>query len=90
MKRLAIVALVLLAVLFLGIGCGGGAILRAGLEKGAGSALGVETKVSSATLHLLGGSVGISGLRIGNPPDFKTDRALSRSEERRVGKECRL
>ena len=45
-------------------------LAKAGLEKGAAYALGVETTVDSLSLSLIGGSLSISGLRIANPEGF--------------------
>ena len=53
-------------------------LAKAGLEKGATYALGVETRAEDLSLSLLGGSLRIDGLRVANPPGF-TDEELLRS-----------
>lgn len=73
-------ALMILLVAALGVVFGGGCLARAGLEKGATHALGVDARVGGATLSVLGGAMTVSNMRIANPPGFKSEKALDVSK----------
>jgi len=51
-------------------------IAKAGIEHGATYALGVDTRVDSVRLSLLGGKLGLTGLTVSNPEGFKTPHFL--------------
>lgn len=51
-------------------------MLRAGVEKGAGYVLQVPTEVGGGTLNLFTGNVGLSGIKIGNPPGYKSEHSI--------------
>lgn len=48
------------------------AIAKTAVERGATYALGVDTRVDSVSVNLLGGTVRMDGLTVGNPEGFKT------------------
>jgi hypothetical protein len=75
----ALAALVLLAVaVFFYLG----PLLGKAIERGAESALGVETSIDSVRPGLLSGRLELSGLRVANPPGFASPDFLSLREGR--------
>jgi hypothetical protein len=58
------------------------AAAKKGIESGASYALGVPTTLNSASVGILSGKLGLSGLRIANPPGFKADKFLSLGDGR--------
>ncbi|MFN0206506.1 MAG: AsmA family protein [Planctomycetota bacterium] len=76
MKKILIIISVLIILAFVGVMYFAGSIVRAGVEKGAQYVLQVDTKVGGGRLNILSGNVGLSGMSIGNPPGFKSDRAM--------------
>ncbi len=67
----------LIVILFVAIWLWGDAAARKGVEIGGTQALGVDTKLNSASIGWLGGSVAIRGLKIANPQGYKTDRLMA-------------
>jgi hypothetical protein len=65
-----LVLLVVVAVLYLD------RLVEVSIERGASSALGVETTLQSVRLGLLSGKAQISGLTVGNPSGFQTPHFL--------------
>ena len=51
-------------------------LVEAGLTKGASYALEVETSVDEVDLSLLGGTLAVSGMKIGNPEGFDTSHFM--------------
>jgi len=71
----AIVKLLVLLVVLVALAVGGAlfyldSIAKTAIEKGATYALGVPTSVDSVRIRLAGGSFGVSGLGVANPPGF--------------------
>jgi hypothetical protein len=79
LKILRIVAIVvLLLVLILSIvgKIYGGRLVKWGIEKAGSSALKVPVTLDKASLSILGGSLGLTNLSIGNPPEYKNKQFL--------------
>ena len=57
-------------------------IARTAIERGSTRALGVDTRVGSVSIGLLGGSFRLAGLEIANPPGFEDPRFLALGEAR--------
>jgi hypothetical protein len=57
-------------------------IARTAIERGAGYAFGVETRVGSVQLGLLSGRFGVGGIEVGNPQGFESPRFFSLQEGR--------
>ncbi len=77
MKRILIVVTLLMLVLVVGGWVAAPALLRAGIENGAASALRVEAHLGAASLAPFSGRVTLSGLWLGNPPGFRAPRSLA-------------
>ncbi|MBI3817976.1 MAG: AsmA family protein [Planctomycetes bacterium] len=75
-KKILIGIVLLIIIVFAGILFFGGSLLRAGVEKGTNYVLQVPTEVGGGTLNIFSGNVGLSGLKIGNPPGFKSEHAI--------------
>lgn len=76
LKRLGIAAVVIIAlaiVLVFSLD----AMIRKGVEAVGSHSLGVETELKGAHLSMLRSRLTLSGLRIANPEDFKTDTVFS-------------
>jgi uncharacterized protein involved in outer membrane biogenesis len=71
MKKLLIILLLLAGGAFAAIYFGIGGLIKAGVEKGGSTVLDTETKLESAHLNPLAGSLVLNGLSIANPPGFK-------------------
>jgi hypothetical protein len=67
----------LILVLIICIWFFGDYAVRKAVEFGGTSALGVETKLDSASIGWLSSSLTLSGLKIANPPHYKTDRLFA-------------
>jgi len=80
MKKILVITLVIIVILIIvafgGVLFFGGSLVRAGVEKGANYVLQVDTKVGGGRLNVVSGTVGLSGMSIGNPPGFKSERAM--------------
>jgi len=76
-KRLVVLAVVLLVVLVLAVWLGGNQAARKGIEVGGKAALGVDTQVKAVHIGFLSSSVGLQGFQIGNPEGYKTDRLMA-------------
>lgn len=68
--------MLLFVLAFFGLMFFAGSLLRAGVETGGTYVLNVETKVGGGKLNILTGNVGLSGIRVANPPGFKSDRCI--------------
>ena len=77
LKRIVIVAVVLLVVGVVAVWLGANYAAKKGVEVGGTAALGVETGVRSVSIGWLSSSVGINGLKVASPPGYQTDRLLS-------------
>lgn len=73
MKKLLIILLLLAGGAFAAIYFGIGGLIKTGVEKGGKWALDTETKLDSAHVNPLAGSLSLNGLSIANPPGFKQD-----------------
>jgi hypothetical protein len=51
-------------------------IAKKAIEYGGSEALGVSTTLADISISLLGGKASLSGLKVANPPGFKTDKFL--------------
>jgi hypothetical protein len=76
-KRLVLLVLVLLAVLFGGVALLLDRGVAAAVEKGASHALGVPTTVDSVSIRPFRGSAGIDGLSVANPAGFSEQPCLA-------------
>ena len=76
-KRILLVLIVLIVLGGLGIYFYAGALAEKGIEIGGKTALGVDTEVDSVSIGFFSSSVGINGLRIGNPEGYKTKQLMS-------------
>jgi hypothetical protein len=76
-KRLLLLAILLVVLLCVGVVFFGGSMVRVGVEKGAAFYLDVPVSVGSGSLNPLTGYVGLSDLQIGNPPGFKSKNAFT-------------
>jgi hypothetical protein len=74
------IALLIIAVLILSMFVNSAA--KKGIETGASYALGVPTTLQSASVGILSGKLGLSGLRVANPAGFKADRFFSLGDGR--------
>ena len=83
MKKLLILVL-LLIVLLIGVAVGLFVYLdsavKIAVEKGGTYAMGVDTTLSSASVGVLSGKLGLKDLRIANPQGYKTDRFFGLGE----------
>lgn len=70
-RKLVLIALLLVIVAVAGVMMFAGSLVRAGVEKGGTYALGVDTKLESASVSPVAGNVGLKGLQIANPSGFK-------------------
>ncbi len=70
---LVILAVVLVAALFFYVD----SLAKTAIERGGTHALGVETTLSSADVGIMGGTFGLAGLNVANPPDFDGERFLA-------------
>jgi hypothetical protein len=77
MKRALIVIAVLVVVLVVAVVVSIGKIARAAVERGGTYALGVPTKLDSASVHPFDGNFGLSKLTIENPPGFNSPHFLA-------------
>jgi len=77
MKKLLLLLVGLLVLAGGGVFLFGGSLLRTGVEKGGTYAFGTETKLSSASLSILGGKIGLRGFHVANPEGFRSDRAIA-------------
>ncbi|MCB9867583.1 MAG: hypothetical protein H6816_13240 [Phycisphaerales bacterium] len=75
---IVLIPVVLVIVLFVYID----AIAKAGVERGATYALGVNTTLDSMSVGVLRGRVAMEGLDVANPPGFNSDRFLRLGEGR--------
>jgi len=71
---LAVVILVVVAVVIVAVAID--SIAEAGLEKGAGYAMGVETQAQDVSLSLAGGRLTIGCLNVSNPEGFATQHLM--------------
>jgi hypothetical protein len=76
LKRLIVMALIVVAVLAFAIWRGASYVAKKAIEAGGTAVLKAETKVGSVSIGFLTSSVNIYGLRIANPEGYKTDRLL--------------
>lgn len=77
LKRVALVVVILLVVLVVAVWLGGNAMARKGVEVGASKALGVPTTLDGVSIGWLTSSVGIRGLKVGNPEGYSADRLIA-------------
>lgn len=71
LAKLALAALLLVALAVGGLVLGLDAAVRAAVEKGGSHALGVPTRLESASLSPFDGELTLEGLEIANPPGFE-------------------
>jgi hypothetical protein len=79
LKILRIAAIVLLVVILVVSIAGklyGGRLIKWGVEKAGSSALKVPVELESANLSVLGGSLSLKNLSIGNPPEYQHKQFL--------------
>jgi len=72
----ALVILVLIILIFAIVHLFGDRALKAGIETAATKTLNVDVKLDDISFSLLGGSVDMQGLVVGNPPDYKHENLL--------------
>jgi hypothetical protein len=53
------------------------AVAKAAIERGGSAAFGVETKLESADIGLLGGGIGLAGLEIANPAGYRGPHSIT-------------
>jgi hypothetical protein len=70
-RKLLLIALLLVIVAIGGVMLFAGSLVRAGVERGGKYALGVDTKLDSASVSPMSGHLGLHGLEIANPSGFK-------------------
>jgi len=78
--RLVLVLVVLLIAGFLAALFYIDSIAKAAVERGGTYALGVDTKLKSADVHVFGGEFTLSGLRVANPQGYEADHFLRLGE----------
>jgi len=74
--KVIVVIVVVLALLVAAIQLFGGAAVKVGVEKAGSKAMQVPVEVDDISFSLLGGTVNIRGLIVGNPPDYKIKNLL--------------
>ncbi len=67
----------LLVVLLVAVGVFGGSLVKKAVQVAGTSALKVPVAVSGADLSVLGGTVGLQGLQIDNPPGYQHEKLLT-------------
>ena len=80
MKKLGclfIVLIVFAVLLVVGAGIAGGALVKAAVETGGPMFLKVPVTLDDASLGILSGSVGMTNLKVGNPPGFTQEPAFT-------------
>jgi hypothetical protein len=80
MKKLLKIVVVLVVLVVIAIGAGFyfiDAIAKSAVERGGEYALGVPTTLKSADVGVLSGEFSMDGLKVANPPDFKTSHFLT-------------
>lgn len=73
MKKLlliGVIVLVVVVVIAIVVVLNLGKLVETGVERGGSMVLGVETELEGASVSLLGGTVGLDGLRLGSPEGF--------------------
>ena len=76
-KRLLLVIILLVIVAVVAVVLYADQVTKYSVETAGTYALGVETRLGSADLSLLSGSVALHDLEVDNPPEFETDKILS-------------
>ncbi len=76
-KRLVLVAVVLLIVVVVAVGFFIDAIAKTGVEEGASYAMEVPTKLKSANVRVFAGGFGMNGLHVANPKGYDADYFLT-------------
>ena len=81
LKKLLLVLIatpiLLIIIALIGLSLFANAAARKGVEAGATYALGVNTTLQHASVGLLSGKFGLSGLKVANPAGYKADKFLS-------------
>ena len=76
MKKVVLFLGAFLVIAVVGVYLSLGSIVKTAVQKGGTHALGVETTLSSASVNLFGGDLGLNELAVRNPPGFEEEYFL--------------